>query len=321
MGVHKQLFAASATAATAALVWAVGVERHLFTVRKHTLPLLQHAQQPLRVLHLSDLHLAPWQKHKIRWVQQLSQLKPDIVVLTGDLLGHKDAIDPLLDALSPLAQTQAQCFFVHGSNDYYAPVFKNPARYLRGPSRLATRIHDLDNPRLTSLLETKLNAVNLNNRAAFTTVVGEPLTLLGLNDPHLKYHDTAALAASCAELYKQHVRAENAVHLGVVHAPYQEPLNFLTDAKSELIFAGHTHGGQLRLPFIGALTSNSDLPLELARGLNTWHTAHNISYLQVSAGLGTSIYAPARFCCRPEASLLTLVPRFSAATGTQPLKN
>jgi predicted MPP superfamily phosphohydrolase len=71
-----------------------------------------------------------------------------------------------------------------------------------------------------------------------------------------------------------------------------------------LILAGHTHGGQVRIPGVGALVTNCDIPHERARGLSRWRT----SWVNVSAGLGTSKYAPFRFACRPEASLLTLVP-------------
>ena len=73
----------------------------------------------------------------------------------------------------------------------------------------------------------------------------------------------------------------------------------------ELLLAGHTHGGQLCLPFKGALVTNCDLDTGRAKGLHR----HHGSWLHVSAGLGTSPYAPVRFFCRPEATLLTLTAR------------
>ncbi len=96
------------------------------------------------------------------------------------------------------------------------------------------------------------------------------------------------------------------MRIGVIHAPYQEALNELLDDRVSLILAGHTHGGQVRVPGIGALTSNCDLPADQARGLSVWYDAHHAAFLNVSAGLGNSIYAPVRFACRPEATLLTL---------------
>jgi hypothetical protein len=69
--------------------------------------------------------------------------------------------------------------------------------------------------------------------------------------------------------------------------------------------AGHTHGGQVRLPFIGALVTNCSMPTRLARGL----ARLGRTYLHVSPGLGTGKYAPFRLLCRPEATLLELSPR------------
>jgi predicted MPP superfamily phosphohydrolase len=72
----------------------------------------------------------------------------------------------------------------------------------------------------------------------------------------------------------------------------------------QLVMAGHTHGGQLCLPFYGAIVTNCDLDRSRAKGASQWG-AH--MQLHVSAGIGTSPYYPIRFFCRPEATLLTLV--------------
>ena len=79
----------------------------------------------------------------------------------------------------------------------------------------------------------------------------------------------------------------------------------------DLLLAGHTHGGQLCLPVYGTLVTNCGIDRERARGLHRYPDGGQ-AWLHVSAGLGTSPWAPARFACRPEASLLTLVPRDSA---------
>jgi uncharacterized protein len=92
------------------------------------------------------------------------------------------------------------------------------------------------------------------------------------------------------------------LNLGLVHAPYLAALDVLVDAGHDLLLAGHTHGGQVRLPGIGALTANCDLPLDQARGLSR----HRGRVLHVSPGLGHGRYAPFRFACRPEATLLEL---------------
>lgn len=292
-------------AAAGAAIWATAIERQLFTVRRHTLPVLPAGAAPLRVLQLSDLHLAPWQSRKIDWVRSLAELRPDLVVLTGDLMGHIDARSALLYALKPVLES-APTVFVHGSNDYYGPMFKNPVKYLIEPSRLATRTPDIDNESLTAGL-TGLGAINLNNSATRIELRGTQVSLVGLNDPHIRYNNAEKMRAAEAALPAlSPAAAKRELRLGVVHAPYQEALGTLLDERTDVILAGHTHGGQVRVPGVGALTSNCDLPTAQARGLSVWFDAHRAAYLNVSAGLGNSIYAPVRFACRPEASLLTL---------------
>ena len=95
------------------------------------------------------------------------------------------------------------------------------------------------------------------------------------------------------------------LNLGVAHAPYRRVLDAFVADGSELILAGHTHGGQLRLPGVGALVTNCDLPRSQARGLSDWDGVP----LNVSAGLGASPYSNYRLFTPPEATLLTLRPR------------
>lgn len=300
--------------AAGVLLWSTLIERRLFTVRRHELPLLPHGAAPVRVLQLSDLHLAPWQTGKMNWVRSLAELKPDLVVLTGDLMGHTEAREALLGTLSAFEGTPT--VFVHGSNDYYGPRFKSPLRYLKEPSRLGTRAQDIDNKTLTAGLE-ELGFENLNNTATHLTLRGTKFDFFGLNDPHIRKNKADKMRAAIVEKGLERpadgrkatdAGASVPVRIGVVHAPYQTALGDLLGEGADLILAGHTHGGQVRVPGIGALTSNSDLPTDQARGLSVWYDAHDAAYLNVSAGLGNSIYAPVRFACRPEASLITLVP-------------
>ena len=100
-------------------------------------------------------------------------------------------------------------------------------------------------------------------------------------------------------------RADDAVlHLGLVHAPYTAALDLLVDTDHDLLMSGHTHGGQVRFPPIGAVVANCDLPLDQVRGASRYRDR----WLHVSPGLGHSRYAPFRFACRPEATVLTLLP-------------
>jgi predicted MPP superfamily phosphohydrolase len=96
------------------------------------------------------------------------------------------------------------------------------------------------------------------------------------------------------------------ISLGVTHAPYERVLAAMASDKLDLIFAGHTHGGQVRLPWLGgsrSLTTNCDLENWRSRGVTR---VNNEPWLNVSAGIGMSPFAPIRFACPPEVSLITL---------------
>ncbi len=294
--------------AAAAVAYAAVIERRAYRVRREIVPVLSPGAEPIRVLHLSDLHLAPWQTDKIAWVRSLASLKPDLVINTGDNLGHVDALPALTEAL--MAFDGVPGVFVHGSNDYFAPTPKNPLRYLAGPSKGETETAvRLDIDALEALLGERLGWNSLNNAVAQLTINGSILEFMGTNDAHRGW-DRLDLLPGLVDALRElddDDTDDPAVMISVTHAPYQRVLNAFTTQRADVIFAGHTHGGQVCLPGFGAIITNCDLPRDRARGLSVWHHAHEASYLNVSAGLGTSIYAPVRFACPPEAVLVTLV--------------
>ena len=98
------------------------------------------------------------------------------------------------------------------------------------------------------------------------------------------------------------------LNIGVTHAPYLRLLDAMTADGMDLIFAGHTHGGQVCVPGYGALITNCDLDPARVKGLSTHTAGGHTAHLHVSAGVGTSPFAPYRFACRPEVTLLTLRP-------------
>lgn len=248
---------------------------------------------PIRVLQIGDIHLAPWQKNKMRFLRSLGSKEIDLVVNTGDNLGHKNAIKPLLDALDPLLSKPG--VFVHGSNDYYAPVAKNPFGYI---FKTSTKPNSalLNTFELTQGFESA-GWVNLNNRFAEVEIKGTLIRFLGIDDYHIGSAKFDLLVPN------------DRFSIALTHAPYMEAIEKLTGLGAELIFAGHTHGGQVRLPFVGALTTNSDLPNKFARGISGWEFGSKRTVLSVVAGLGNSIFAPVRFFCRPEVRLITLLAK------------
>lgn len=285
----------AAALGTAGVGYASAVELRHWTLRQAALPVLPVGAKPLRILHISDLHMTPNQRSKQQWVAGLVDLQPDLVVNTGDNLAHQRAVPAVLRALAPLLSLPG--VFVFGSNDYYGPKPKNPARYLS--TRRRKRIHGDPLP-WTDLRAAFLEHGwhDLTHARKELVVAGRPVAVAGVDDPHLRrdrYHRIAGRPNPHIDL-----------KLGLTHSPEPRVLDAFAADGYDLVLAGHTHGGQLRLPGYGAIVTNCGLDRSRARGASRWG-AHTV--LHVSAGLGTSPYAPARFACPPEASLLTLVSR------------
>ncbi|MDN4490715.1 metallophosphoesterase family protein [Demequina sp. SYSU T00068] len=290
-----------ALAAGAGLAWGLA-EAHSFVLRRHTVPVLPAGSRPVRILHLSDLHLTPSQRDKVRWVRELAAEPLDAVITTGDNLAHLEAVPTVLEALEPLLRLPGA--FVLGSNDYFGPHPKNPFTYFASPTRVRPEPVRLPTDDLRRGL-TDAGWLDLDNARGVVQAAGSILDLVGLDDPHIG-RDSMPEAAELA--------AGAATRIGVVHAPYTRALDRLAADGAELILAGHTHGGQVCVPLYGALVTNCDLDTSRASGLHGWPGVRPDSggagaFLHVSGGLGTSPYAPVRFACRPEATVLTLVPR------------
>ena len=309
----RALFAGALAVPAAAGIWGAVIEPHLFAIRRHTLPILPAGAQSIRMLHVSDLHLSPWQKHKAAWVKALTRLKPDVVVNTGDNLSA-DIVPEVLDVFDGLLNVPG--VFVLGSNDFFSPTAKNPAKYLRSPSEVKHRTQpDLDVKALIHGFEARDTDTPsetrgwqfLDNAEASLTIRGTRIDFCGLGDSHI---DRDRIRRSCDDLAHETLEyprfaSDAGVKVGVTHAPYSRTLEAFTSAGADLIMTGHTHGGQIRVPFWGAPVTNCDLDRTRARGVFSYRE----SLVEISAGLGFSPFSPVRFACRPEVSLLTLVAR------------
>ena len=267
-----------------------------YEIRQVEIPILPPGQKPIRVLHFSDLHLTPARKSEITDIQSFINLAPDLVISTGDFLAHSDAVPVALSALDKLLDLPG--LFVFGSNDYYAPKPKNPLKYLL-PNH-GKRIHgnDLPWPELDTGLQ-KRGWLNLNRSRATIKIKDTTIEARGTDDAHLEFDDYSIVAGKPAQCD---------IAIVVTHAPYLRIINGMAADGLDAIFAGHTHGGQVRLPLPGgsrALTTNCDLPTWRARGLTK---LDGQPYLHVSAGMGTSPFARIRVASPPEVSLVTLIP-------------
>jgi uncharacterized protein len=288
------LAAGALSAAGAACVgYGILVERDWYRLRRQRVQALAPGQPPLTVLHLSDLHLTAADTKRMRFLERLAAEPVDLVVVTGDMLGEPEALDPVLATLARF-RPRLGAVAVLGSNDYWAPRFHNPLAYFLGPSSRRRRLSGRNPWReLVEGLEARGWTVLRNRRGQ----VGD-VELAGIDDPHVRYDDPGVAVPANGEVPAR-------LRLGVVHSPYRRALDAFAGNGYDLVLAGHTHGGQVRLPGVGALVTNCDLPRDQVRGLSRWGG----SWLHVSGGLGTSKYAPFRFACRPEASLLTVVPK------------
>jgi len=290
----------AAAAGAATVAYASGYELHAYRLRRLTVPVLAPGSRSLRVLHISDLHMTPGQNRKRAWVRSLAGLRPDLVVNTGDNLAHPAAVPVLMDALGDLLKRPG--VFVLGSNDYYAPVFRIPTRYL---------VPGLKPPPLSVELPWKdlrdglrgAGWADLGNAREVLDVDGRRVEMVGVDDPHIERDDYASVAGPAGK--------DADLTVGVAHAPYRRVLDAMAADGFALLMTGHTHGGQVCLPLYGTLVTNCDLDRRRARGLSHYAVGGGDgpdgSWLHVSAGLGTSPYAPFRVACKPEATLLTLV--------------
>jgi uncharacterized protein len=300
----RTLLKATLLAGTVGFGYASVIERNWFALRSFEFPALPPGSAPLRILHISDVHLTPGRHRLMSWMRTLDALEPDLVVNTGDSIAHPQAVTPFLAALGPLLERPG--IFVYGSNDLYSPVVKNPTRYLWRTSAAehARDVPDLPWRELGEAMESA-GWFNANNRRGRIKVGDHDIEVAGVHDSHIdrdRYDDVAGPTDAAADL-----------RLGVLHSPEPSVLDRFSGDGFDLLLAGHTHGGQVRLPGKGALVTNCGIPRNMASGLHRYPGDGNPGepWLHVSAGLGTSPYAPMRFCCRPEATLLTLEPGIS----------
>jgi predicted MPP superfamily phosphohydrolase len=269
------------------VAWGVAIERRWYRLVRYRLDILPaDGPEHLDVLHLSDLHFVRDDDDKERFLRGLP--RADVTIVTGDFLAEPEAVERTVEAVRPTRGRLAS-WFVLGSNDLFAPRRLNYLRYFL-PRERRRRIAPRGRGReLVAQLEAD-GWDDLSNVRRSVSVDGLAIELLGLDDAHVERHDLRLAPRSAPERFG----------LAVMHSPDASPE--AAACGYDLIVAGHTHGGQVRLPVVGALITNSDMPRRVASGLIRLGGA----WMSLSPGLGTSKYAPFRFLCRPEATLLEL---------------
>ena len=235
-----------------------------------------------KIAQVSDIHCDKVGISDLVFIDKIRKFNPDIIVITGDMLdSYKNDMDIVYNILSQLSAITT-CYFVSGNHE-----LRLPKEY----------------EQLKSILE-KLKIVNLNNNAIEINNKKDRINLVGVEDYNYfknldKINHRENFNNQLEKLYKK-----NIFNILLAHRP--EKIKTYSDNNFDLVFSGHAHGGQWRLPFLGAIFSPSQgfLP-KYSHGIYN----ENDTTLVVSQGLGNSSF-PIRINNRIELVLVTLKNKY-----------
>ena len=231
-----------------------------------------------RIAQVSDLHNKDFGEGYGQLLTLLSQINPDIIVVTGDLIDSRHTDLDIALEFAWQAGKIARVYYVSGNHEARVPEYE-----------------DLK----TGLV--KAGVVILENQKVQITREGESITLMGIDDPSFQedylFGDSESVARQAIEDLKNESDGYTVL---LSHRP--ELFDLYVDTGMDLVFSGHAHGGQFRLPFIGGLVAPNQgfFPEYDAGQFNEENTT-----MIVSRGVGNSII-PIRFNNRPEIVLVTL---------------
>jgi uncharacterized protein len=225
----------------------------------------------LRLLHITDLHVRDRAGQATRLPDLVASLTYDLVLYTGDFIDGDDGIEPVMALLSAMPRC-AGAYAVLGNHDYWA---------------LSWQLRANDTARLRSALA-EIGITVLCN-ASMPSCQGQ-LYVAGVDDPVTGRDELDRAMADVPP---------GATCILLAHTP--DIVLRLGEHKPSLVLAGHTHGGQVRLPILGPLVNMTSLPRQLAMG---YHLYQGIP-LFVGRGLGNSGF-DLRFLCPPQVALLEL---------------
>ncbi|CQR47942.1 putative metallophosphoesterase [Paraliobacillus sp. PM-2] len=222
------------------------------------------------ILQLTDVHNKTFGKDNKPLIDKIKRLNPDIIVITGDLIDRKTTdFTAMFDLVEQLQSMNEQIFFVSGNHEW------GNEKTLEFFTGLAERnIHILDNTNRT---------INFNENR---------IQLVGVADYATEHDDlTSAMLDIHDETYT----------ILLSHVP--DITNDLVNESIDLILSGHTHGGQIRAPFIGALVAPEQgyFP-QLDKGMYQWKDEQ---YLYIDSGLGTT-WMPIRFLNQSQMTMITI---------------
>lgn len=295
-------------AGLALAIWIIFVEPHRFRVRETELPTISRSSHRLAVeapelasltiLHVTDTHFTGQDERKLDFLRGVAKRECDLVFYTGDLIDQPEGVENCAEAAGYFTPRLGS-FAVLGGHDYYK---LNPfLRYLQfvKPS-LTSDLYGTLNP--TKQVVEALSAAGVcvlqDDSALVELPGGGRCAIIGLRDA---YMFRPSLRAGWEDV------PDDIPVIVLSHSP--DVLPELLRRRAELAFFGHTHGGQVRLPFVGALITRSTLPGKRASGtFKRYHTVYTLNN-----GLGATRWLSYRLLCRPEVSLVKLTPEERAA--------
>ncbi|NOZ21627.1 MAG: hypothetical protein GXP25_11145 [Planctomycetes bacterium] len=286
------VFAYVALALALALAfYMIFIETRWFHLGEVTIHVRKSFPCRLTVLHLTDTHFRKSHGWKRRFIKGLAERPVDFVFATGDMIDAPHGIDNCVAALAAL-KPRYGTYFVLGGHDHYAITLMDTLHHLTHfrTSRRASRKNETEE--LIRRL-TEIGVVVLVNEHRRITVDTHKLVLVGLDDPFLSRDDLDAAMDG--------VSPEDPTIM-LVHAP--DVIESAPERGVDVVFAGHTHGGQIRLPLIGALVTRSKVHRRHACGV--FKVKDTVFHL--NKGLGAGPITDFRLFCRPEATIVHIVP-------------
>lgn len=212
---------------------------------------------PLRIVHLTDLHVSPeLPLDYFRHVLDLAEeAKPDLAFVTGDFICGIESLPTLREVLRPIARVET--FAVLGNHDYWSGPGEVGSAVMAGGLRLLT------------------------NESATVVVDGRSVLVTGWDSPWL------------GEGRPFPATPNGTLHLVLSHNP--DNIYGIAKSSADMVFSGHYHAGQIRLPFLGAIV----VPSVYGRRLDHGHFVVNGTHLFVAAGIGAA--SPHfRIYCQPD---------------------
>lgn len=276
----------TATAVAAGVgMYSMLIEPRWFRLYKKHVRLKPAPLPEIDILHLSDLHLYKGRGEALPFLRKIARQEYDFIFVTGDLIENNSGIPLAAEALKPFRARYGK-FAVLGNHDYYHTRFEDVFRKTGGlPVNPESKLNDI--PRLIDEMA-NIGVEVLRNERRDVPLGDNGVTIAGVDDPYVARDDIRATFDGFSKTGPLFV---------LVHSPEKHPE--IAPLNPDMVFSGHTHGGQVCLPFIGPITTRSKAPRRYAKGL----LRENGTVFYTSRGVGTGRLTRPRFWCPPEATL------------------